>query len=125
MQFSPTTSSPDHHNSNRDAYPQYQWEVIHEHSSAETASDLPGAGRTMGKLFSLLGAALERRIYWSADKLGFGPQALRRKLSPDEYSLPIWKFNRMIDKQQQKVIDKLVRHVRSEIISFSEPILPI
>ena len=121
MQFSPGSSSRDRHNNTGEVYPQYQWELIHEHSSAETASNLPGAGRTMGKLFSLLGAALERRIYWSADKLGFGPLALRRKLIPDEDFSPIWEFNRMSAKQQKTFIAKLMTYARSVRMSFCKP----
>ena len=119
MQFSPATSSRDRHNNTREVYPQYQWELIHEHSSAETASNLLGAGRTMGKLISLLGAVLERRIYWSADKLGYGPLALRRKLLRDPES-PSRGFKRMTVEQREKVIAELMRYARSVYMNFSK-----
>ena len=98
-----------------------QLQLVRDDSSSATASNLPGAGRTMGKLFSLLGAALERRIYWSADKLGFGPLALRRKLSQRKYSSLVWELEQMPRKQQKNFITKLMKYARSVRSSFHKP----
>ena len=75
----------------------------------------------MGKLFSSLGAALERRIYWSADKLGFGPLALRRKLSPNPNGWLVLGFDRMDAKKQKKFIAKLMKYARFVRSSFRKP----
>ena len=120
-------TSSSNHNRETHHHPQcncqchLQHELINDDSSSATASNLPGAGRTMGKLFSLLGAALEQRIYWSADKLGFGPLALRRKLSQAKYSSLAREFERIPRKQQKNFITKLMKYARSVRMSFRKP----
>ncbi|THG97944.1 hypothetical protein EW145_g7508 [Phellinidium pouzarii] len=44
-------------------------------SSNETADDLPGAGRTLGKLYNYAGRILERQLGSIAEHLGHGPCA--------------------------------------------------
>lgn len=41
-----------------------------------TRTDIPGAGRTLGKVFSRGGRRLERYFGQLASSLGFGPQAV-------------------------------------------------
>lgn len=44
-------------------------------SSMQTASDNPGAGRTLGTLYSSLGKPVERALNSMAERLGLGPCA--------------------------------------------------
>lgn len=49
--------------------------------SNETVDDLPGPGRTLDKHFyQLLGRRLEKTLGNTADRLGFGPNAIERQL---------------------------------------------
>ena len=50
-------------------------------SSDMTCSNLPGPGRGIGKLYSKAGKALERLISRAAHKLGYGPEAIARRIS--------------------------------------------
>ena len=49
-------------------------------SSTETASNLPGAGRTLGNVYSSLGRLLEEGLGTLAHKLGQGPRAKAKKI---------------------------------------------
>jgi hypothetical protein len=49
-------------------------------SSTATASDLPGPGRGIGKLYSKGGRILERAISAIAHNLGFGPYAVSHRI---------------------------------------------
>ena len=58
--------------------------------SADTASDIPGPSRTLGKLLSYLGEKLEQRLDELADRLGYGPSAVLRRV---ESHLTGYSFN--------------------------------
>lgn len=85
--------------------------ISHEDSSSATTSNLLGPSRTIGKLFSLWGAAVERHIGLLADRLGYGPLAYRRKLLKKyKYYLP-WTLEEMTAKQRKGIVQKLMKYV--------------
>lgn len=49
-------------------------------SSNETADDLPGPGRTLGKLYSFIGTKIERGLGRAAERIRYGPRATALKI---------------------------------------------
>ncbi|EJC99313.1 uncharacterized protein FOMMEDRAFT_31373 [Fomitiporia mediterranea MF3/22] len=49
-------------------------------SSTITASDLPGAGRILGNLYSFLGKRLEETLNRLAERCGYGPRAIEDRI---------------------------------------------
>ena len=76
-------------------------------SLTATASDIPGPGRLLGKLYSRLGRKVERGISVVAVKMGYGPRrtAMRlRKLVQDSDSSN--------DAKAEKAAKRLVQYIR-------------
>ena len=81
-------------------------------SSSSTASNLPGPSRVIGKMFSWMGAGLEQRIDVLADKLGYGPLALRRKLEAE--GLYYWwsePWDKRASKNRRRKVMKLIKYI--------------
>lgn len=49
-------------------------------SSGATMSDLPGAGRLLGNLYSFLGRKLEAAIGRTAERMGYGPRVVAERI---------------------------------------------
>lgn len=49
-------------------------------SSGATMSDLPGAGRLLGNLYSYLGRRLENAIGMTAERMGYGPRVVAERI---------------------------------------------
>lgn len=54
---------------------------IFSHSTNSTASNLVGAGRTLGSLYSSTGRRLEKTMGNIAHKAGLGPEAIYQRIS--------------------------------------------
>ncbi|KAH8112957.1 hypothetical protein DFH11DRAFT_394060 [Phellopilus nigrolimitatus] len=59
------------------------------HSNNETASDLPGAGRTLGLLYSSAGRRIEHHSNRAASALGKGPDAVVKRIYGRMPSVPL------------------------------------
>lgn len=95
-------------------------------STMATADDLPGAGRTLGKLFSFLGRRLEAAMNRFMERRGYGPQAAKDRIvmqRKEDMWLCLVGFPYYVrrdapvrgsaeDRQQRKDIGKLLRYVR-------------
>lgn len=94
-----------------------------------TADDLPGAGRTVGRLFGSLGSKLEKVVNKRAEQAGLGPKAVadeicrlagHRQIMIDDgwrgqICLPVApgrRFNKSEVKALKQLCQKLVRYAR-------------
>lgn len=92
--------------------PSSLWEICSATDTNETADNLPGLGRTLGRFYAFVGDKLEAKLGFTAERMGFGPRAVVRKIQrikiEDEDGY-IWNNNR---KKAQKKCKQLVQYVR-------------
>ena len=86
-------------------------------TSTATMSNLPGAGRTLGNLYSKWGFALEESLGIFAHKRGFGPEAVADRISQNLQNRWLASYNGVISKEKfkrgiQKDCNKLIKHLR-------------
>lgn len=81
-------------------------------SSNETASDIVGHGRLLGKLYTFLGHRLESGIGNAAEKLGYGPRMTAKKIKQlcEDKTMTVDRRCRAI----RKKCDRLERYLRCE-----------
>ena len=60
--------------------PDYAYEVCSLSTSNETEDDLPGSGRTLGKLYNFLGQKVESGLSGAAERMGYGPNAIAMRI---------------------------------------------
>lgn len=86
------------------------YEICSFASSNETADNLPGPGRLLGNLYSLVGTRIENRLGKVAVRLGRGPAATTMKIQRirDDQSLGYFARRR----QLRKNCNRLVRYMR-------------
>ncbi|EJC99807.1 uncharacterized protein FOMMEDRAFT_31069 [Fomitiporia mediterranea MF3/22] len=87
-------------------------------TSTATASDLPGAGRTLGNLYSYFGKRLETLLSRLAERHGYGPTAIEKRVlvcigSPPNPNFPVPGSKR--DRKLRKDLTRLVRYTQSNI----------
>ncbi|KAH8117260.1 hypothetical protein DFH11DRAFT_1574057 [Phellopilus nigrolimitatus] len=96
-------------------------------SSSATADNLPGAGRTLGKLFMFLGRRLEAAASRFMEKHGYGPEAARKRLRMLCYKryyttraqrIPIQ--GTVEYRKSRNDVKKLLKYVRSQYASNQE-----
>lgn len=97
--------------------------AIEQESTNETASDLPGAGRIVGNLYSFLGKKVERILNSIAEKRGHGPgNAAERIRSSREWCYDWrsetveWQYPSDQERQRRKDCKKLIHHTRQDSI---------
>ena len=86
-------------------------------TSTATMSNLPGAGRTLGNLYSKWGFALEESLGIFAHKRGFGPEAVADRISQNLQNRWLASYDGVISKEKfkrgiQKDCNKLIKHLR-------------
>ncbi|KLO07246.1 hypothetical protein SCHPADRAFT_656886 [Schizopora paradoxa] len=96
-------------------------------STNATAPNQPGPGRLVGRLFDRLGKRIESLLNKRASNLGTGPvpvaqeiRSLRRHRELtllERYSMPPRKLSEGEAKTLKKLCNKLVKYVRSEVLS--------
>lgn len=55
-------------------------DIVSLESSNATESDLPGPGRTLGKVYDFLGKRLERALATLAERKGLGPKQVAERI---------------------------------------------
>ena len=58
----------------------YAYEVCSLSTSNETEDDLPGPGRTLGKLYNFLGQKVENGLSKAAESMGYGPNIIALRI---------------------------------------------
>ena len=89
-----------------------QWEICSAAGSDETADNLPGHGRLLGNLYSFIGEALETKLGWTAERMGFGPRAVAkniRRIAVEDEDGYVWNNRR---KRAEKKCKQLARYVK-------------
>ena len=89
-----------------------RYEICSAAGSDETADNLPGPGRLLGNFYSLVGRKLEAELGHTAQRLGFGPQAVAKKIQKikiEDSDGYVWLSKR---KKAEKMCKHLVRHVK-------------
>ena len=112
----PSTNFADHSTmqgaSSLPSEPNCLWEVCSATDTNETADNLPGHGRLLGNLYSIVGRKLEAKLGHAADKMGLGPRTTARKIRriviEDEEGY-IWNNNL---KKAERKCKQLVRYVK-------------
>lgn len=94
-------------------------DIVSLESSNATESDLPGSGRTLGKVYDFLGKRLERALGALAERKGLGPQRIAERIYKRDnklsakyklYSVKIYGTEELND--QTKDFKKLLKYTR-------------
>lgn len=86
------------------------YEVCSLASSNETADDLPGPGRTLGKLYGFLGQRIESGLGRAAERMGYGPKVTALKIQRLQRGEVLLSASAR-RKQLEKNCKRLVRYV--------------
>lgn len=87
-------------------------------SPNETQSDLPGAGRTLGRVYGRLGVSLEEVSNYLANKNGMGPIAVAQKVRHREWdriggtNIPEREYTWWEVRQQRRDVKKLINYAK-------------
>ncbi|KAH8116720.1 hypothetical protein DFH11DRAFT_1127086 [Phellopilus nigrolimitatus] len=85
-------------------------------SSMATASDNPGAGRTLGKLISFLGRHLETASSRLMEKRGYGPLAVKEGIMAEHYlNAAAPAVGSAEDKRRRKKVARLLTYAKSHV----------
>ena len=86
-------------------------DVVEVESSNETASDLPGPGRLLGKVYELCGKRLEHAINIIAKHTGSGPRVVaERIIGRHQECLELGCYDKRDEKVQRQDCKKLIRY---------------
>ena len=97
-------------------------DIIEHESTNATESDLPGPGRTLGKVYKNIGRRLEEFLNDLAERKGLGPSAVairiknrvdegrRQAINLKRYGQVLYTEKEMAD--QRKDLKKLIRHAK-------------
>ncbi|KLO10307.1 hypothetical protein SCHPADRAFT_942964 [Schizopora paradoxa] len=134
MPFNRETPSPFLH-SNVEVVGLFRAPTVSSIDTDATADDLPGAGRTIGRLLGSLGSKLENFMNKRAERAGLGPKAIANEICrlarhrqiciEETNSRPRWclpvapgrRFNKSETKALRKLSQKLIAHARSHVES--------
>lgn len=101
----------------RTAYPN-DIDVLTITSSNETASDIPGPGRLLGKLYSSIGLRLETCLNSFAERRGMGPQVIACRIKNrwrDASKRDDWvrgEYTKQETRDQRKDMKKLIQYTK-------------
>lgn len=85
-------------------------------SSTSTASDLPGPGRTLGRLYSFLGVRLETQLGRLAERFGYSPNAIEQRVLARASHLPPQGSNGQ--NKLKKDLKRLIGYTQLVLFSF-------
>lgn len=87
-------------------------DVVEIESSNDTESDLPGPGRTLGKLYRLIGRHIERGVSAIAEKRGYGPLAVAERIRTRQSNNYGERYTFAIVSKQEKDCKRLIQYTR-------------
>ena len=87
-------------------------QVIELESSNDTADDLPGAGRLLGKFYQVTGQYLERAINALAKRSVHGPRVIAKRIQLRHWDHEYARATTQHEKEQRKDFKKLISYTK-------------